>query len=189
MLLHDNTLISLDLLEKEFVCNLSACKGACCIEGESGAPLEEEEISIIAQNLEGIKPYMDSRALNLLTQEGFHEYDRDGDLVTKCLNGRECIFAITEEGIYKCAIEKACNEGKSTFKKPVSCHLYPVRVAKVGDYVALNYNKWEVCDPACSLGNSLKVPVFKFLKDALVRRFGTDWYQGLEEIAHEYKQK
>jgi hypothetical protein len=186
MLLHENTLISLDVLEKEFVCNLSACKGACCIEGESGAPLEKEEVGIIEENLAEIRPFMARKSLEFLEKNGFHEYDRDGDLVTKCLDGRACIFAINEKGIYSCAIEKAYIAGKISYKKPISCHLYPIRIAKVGEYKALNYSKWEVCNPACSLGRSLKVPVFRFLKEALVRRFGEDWFAGLEEVAAEY---
>jgi len=186
MIVHENTLVSLDLLEKDFVCNLSACKGACCVEGESGAPLDEEEIGIIEENLEAIKPFMEARSVKLLQKRGFWEKDTDGDLVTLCHNGRACIFAITEAGIYKCAMEKAYLAGKTKWPKPISCHLYPVRLAKVGEYRALNYSKWEVCDPACQLGASLKVPVFKFLKDALVRKFGENWYKGLEEIAGEY---
>jgi len=186
MLVHDNTLISLDLIEKDFVCNLSACKGACCVEGESGAPLDEGEIKIIADNINKIKPYMTSQALELLDEKGFWEKDTDGDLVTNCLDGKACIFAITEGDVYKCSIEKAYNAGDINYKKPISCHLYPVRLAKVGEYQALNYSKWEVCDPACKLGESLKVPVFKFLKEALVRKFGDSWFEGLEEIAGEY---
>jgi len=186
MLVHENTLISLDVVEKDFVCNLSACKGACCIEGESGAPLEEEEIKIIEENLGEIKPFMARKALKLLEEKGFWEKDTDGDLVTNCLSGKACIFAITENGIYKCSIEKAYLAGKIEYKKPISCHLYPIRLAQVGEYRALNYSKWEVCDPACKLGASLQVPVFKFLKEALVRKFGENWYQGLEEIAGEY---
>ncbi len=189
MLLHENTLISLDVLEKEFVCNLSACKGACCVEGDSGAPLEPEEIEIIAENLKEIKPFMDRKSLAVLDKKGFYEKDKEGDLVTNCLNGKACIFAITENGIYKCAIEKAFIAGKISFKKPVSCHLYPIRIAKVGEYKALNYSKWEVCSPACTFGKSLKVPVFKFLKEALVRKFGEEWFDGLEEIAAQYAER
>jgi hypothetical protein len=187
MLVHENTLVSLDLIEKDFVCNLSACKGACCVEGESGAPLDEEEINIIADNIDEIKPHMTRKALKLLDKKGFWEKDTDGDLVTNCLDGKACIFAITEGGIYQCSIEKAFNAGKINYKKPISCHLYPIRLANVGEYKALNYSKWDVCDPACKLGASLQVPVFKFLKDALVRKFGENWYNGLEQIAKEYQ--
>jgi len=186
MLLHENTLVSLDLLEKEFVCNLSACKGACCVEGDSGAPLELSEIEILKDNIEQIKPFMDEKSIKLLEQKGFYEKDTDGDLVTNCLNGKECIFAITENGVYRCSIEKANEAGKIDFKKPVSCHLYPVRISKTGDYDAVNFSKWEICNPACELGASLKVPVYKFLKESLVRRFGEEWYEGLEQIAKEY---
>jgi hypothetical protein len=187
MILHGNTLISLDLLEKEFVCNLTACKGACCVEGESGAPLLEEELALIDKNLEQVKPFMSAAARQKLEQEGsYYETDFDGDLVTRCMGGRDCIFAMNENGVYKCAIEKAWEAGQSDFKKPVSCHLYPIRIAEVGEYEALNYNRWEVCSPACSLGAQLQVPVYKFLKDALIRRYGQDWYDELEAIAAEF---
>ena len=185
MLVHENTLVSLDVLEKDFVCNLSACKGICCVEGESGAPLERSEINEIADNLEKIKPFMDEKALKLLDKKGFYERDSDGDLVTNCLNGKACIFATAEEGVYKCAIENAYRAGISSFQKPVSCHLYPIRVSKVGENEAVNFSKWEICNPACELGASLKVPVYRFLKDGLVRKFGIEWYEGLEEIANE----
>jgi hypothetical protein len=186
MLVHENTLVSLDVLDTDFVCNLSACKGACCVEGESGAPLDVEEIEIIAENLEQIKPFMSRLGLKLLEKKGFWEKDTDGDLVTNCLDGKACLFAINEGGIYKCAIEKSFLAGKITFKKPISCHLYPVRLAKVGNYLAVNYSKWEVCDPACKLGTSLQVPVYRFLKESLVRKFGQEWYDGLDEIAQEF---
>jgi hypothetical protein len=186
MLVHANTLVSLDVLDTDFVCNLSACKGACCVEGESGAPLDAEEIEIIAENLEQIKPFMSRLGLKLLEQKGFWEKDTDGDLVTNCLDGKACLFAINEGGIHKCSIEKSFLAGKIEFKKPISCHLYPVRLAKVGEYMAINYSKWDVCDPACKLGASLQVPVYRFLKESLVRKFGQEWYDGLDEIAQEF---
>jgi hypothetical protein len=186
MILHENTLVSLDVLEEEFVCNLSQCKGACCVEGDSGAPLLAEEIGQIEANIEAVKPYMTPQALELLEKKGFYETDQDGDLVTNCLNGRDCVFANIENGSYKCAIEKAYEKGESTYKKPISCHLYPVRVAQVGEYEALNYNRWSVCSPACKLGAELKMPVYKFLKPALIRKYGEDWYAQLELIAEEF---
>ena len=186
MLVHENTLVSLDILEKEFVCNLSACKGICCVEGESGAPLDKSEINVIAENLHEIKPFMDEKALKLLDKKGFYERDSDGDLVTNCLNGKACVFATSDAGVYKCAIEKAYLAGKISFQKPVSCHLYPARISKVGESEAVNFSKWEICNPACELGASLKVPVYRFLKDGLVRKFGLEWYEGLEQIAKDF---
>ena len=186
MIVHENTLVSLDILENEFVCNLSKCKGICCVEGEFGAPLEEEELTIIQNELPAILPYLNPGARKKIEIHGFYETDSDGDLVTQCMSGRDCVFAISEKGVYKCGIEKAYEEGKTTFKKPVSCHLYPARLDKVGEYIAINYNVWEICSPACKFGAKLKVPVYKFLKDSLVRRFGAEWYEGLEHVAEEY---
>lgn len=186
MIQHEDTLISEDVLEKEFVCNLNACKGACCIEGEWGAPLEKEELSIIENNLEAIKPYLPQESVNLLQEKGFHEQDPDGDDVTTCLPSGACVFAIKEKGIHKCGMEKAHQEGKTDFKKPISCHLYPVRLLKMGDITALNYHKWQICNPACKMGETYNVPMYAFLKDALIRQFGEKWYQELEIIAEQY---
>jgi hypothetical protein len=183
MLIHGNTLISEDILEKEFVCNLSACKGACCVEGDYGAPLLESELEDIDRNLEAIKEYMTPEARKKIAKGGYSELDPDGDLVTKCISGRDCVFAISENGIYKCAMEKAYEDGKTDFHKPISCHLYPIRISEVGEYEALNYNKWEICSAACTLGKKLSVPVYSFLKGPLMRKYGAEWYKGLEEIA------
>ena len=186
MLLHENTLVSLDVIEEEFVCNLSACKGECCVEGEFGAPLDEEEIAIIDKELPNILPYLTDAGAKKIKKEGFHELDTDGDIVTKCIKGRDCVFAISEKGVYKCGIEKAYEEGKTKFMKPISCHLYPIRLDKVGEYTALNYSRWDICSPACKQGKVLKVPIYKFLKYSLERKFGVEWYAGLEHIASEY---
>ncbi|MCB0737518.1 MAG: DUF3109 family protein [Bacteroidetes bacterium] len=186
MIQHRNTLISEYVLDKEFICNLDACKGACCIEGEWGAPLERSEIDIIANELDTIKPFMNGEALAFLAENGFSEEDPDGDLVTTCLPSGACVFAISENGQHKCAIEKAHLAGKTTFKKPISCHLYPIRLLEMRDITALNYHKWSICSAACALGARHKVPLFMFLKDALIRRFGQEWYSELEEIAEQY---
>jgi len=187
LLVHQHTLISEDILEKEFVCNISQCKGACCSEGDYGAPLAADEIGKINDNLEAIKLFMSEAALQKLDNEGFHEQDPEGETVTKCISQKDCIFAVHENGIYTCAIEKANTAGVSDFRKPVSCHLYPVRESQVGDFTALNYDKWSICSPACSLGEQLKVPVYVFLKGALTRRFGQDWYDELDEIGKAYR--
>jgi hypothetical protein len=186
MIIHEHTLISPDIFEMEFACNLNKCKGACCVEGEFGAPLAEMELEVIDSQLENIRPYMTHKAKALLDKEGFYEKDIDGDLVTKCLSGRDCIFAINEEGVYKCSIDKAWQDGKSNFRKPISCHLYPIRISQVGEYTALNYDRWDICSPACEMGKSLGMPVYKYLKDALIRNFGEKWYSELEIIAEEY---
>ncbi|RYD80511.1 MAG: DUF3109 family protein [Sphingobacteriales bacterium] len=186
MIVHGNTLLSLDLFENEFVCNLSKCKGACCVEGDLGAPLLEEELAVIQENLEAIKPFMEPKARRAVEKNGFYETDPDGDLVTKCMSGRDCVFAINQDGVYKCAMENAFEAGKTNFKKPISCHLYPIRIAEVGNFEALNYSKWDICDDACSLGKQLQVPVYKFLQGPLVRKYGQDWYNELEFIATEF---
>jgi len=187
VLLHDDVLISFEVLRKEFVCNLNACKGACCVEGDYGAPLADNEIPIIEKDLDVIRPYLSHNANKLLDTKGFHEKDAEGELATTCLPGGECVFVIKEKGIYKCGIEKAYEEGKTTFKKPISCHLYPIRISQVGEYTALNYHKWDICNPACKLGKSLEVPTYLFLKEPLERRFGKEWFAELENIVDESK--
>lgn len=187
MLIIGNTLVSLDILQEEFICNLEHCKGACCVEGDAGAPLLTEEVNEIGNVLPRVKKYMTGEATHLLATDGFYETDTDGDLVTKCLNGKDCIFAFRENGIYSCAIEKAAlNHSEPSFLKPLSCHLYPIRLSPVGEYTALNYHRWEICSPACALGKSKKMPVYKFLKQPLIRAFGEEWYAELETVAEEY---
>lgn len=187
MIQHKKTLISEEIIENEFVCNLTACKGACCIEGEYGAPLDKDELEIISNDLEKIKPYLSRASVKLLDEKGFHEKDPDFDDVTTCLPDGECVFAVYENGMHKCGIEKANLEGKTEFRKPISCHLYPIRLNKVGNYTALNYNRWHICSPACKLGKEYNVPVYQFLQEALVRKFGQLWYDEMEEIAIEYQ--
>jgi hypothetical protein len=186
LLIHEPALISEDLLEKHFICDLAKCKGACCIEGEFGAPLDEEEIAILESELPNILPYLDPKGVKALKKHGVWEKDSEGDIVTTCLPTGECNFAIRENGILGCGIEKAWKAGATTFQKPISCHLYPIRISKVGDYDALNYNRWDICKPACALGKKHQVPVFKFLKGALERKFGEKWYRELEEIAEAF---
>ena len=187
MLLHEDVLISFDVLQKEFVCNLSACKGACCVEGDFGAPLEKDELPIIEKDLDKIRPYLSDTANALLDKKGFHEYDSEGELATTCLPDGACVFVINEKGVHKCGIEKAHEDGKTDFKKPISCHLYPIRISEVGEYKALNYHKWDICSAACKLGKSLEVPIYMFVQEPLERRFGKQWFSELEEIVAEAK--
>lgn len=188
MIIHENTLLSEDIFEKHFICDLSKCKGACCIEGEFGAPLLKEEIPLIESELENIKPYLTAKSIEDISKRGVWEMDIDKEEVTTCLPTGECNFSFRDaEGVLSCGIELAWKEGKSQFRKPISCHLYPIRISKVGEYQALNYHRWEVCKPACKLGDKHKVPVFKFLKDALTRRFGKEWYTELEQIGEALK--
>lgn len=159
------------------------------MEGEFGAPLADDELEIIETEMPRILPYLTPASQSAIKKNGFFEKDSDGDIVTTCLPSGECNFSYKDEnGILSCGIEKAWKEGKTSFRKPISCHLYPIRVSKVGEFNALNYHRWEICKPACKLGDKHKVAIYKFLKDPLIRKFGEAWYKELEEIAEALKQ-
>ncbi len=179
----DNTLISDDLIEQNFLCKLTECKGQCCVIGDKGAPLSNKEVEIIEALLPKIKPYMTPEYVLEIDQTGFCELDLDGEYVTTCQETGECNFVIYENGIAACSIEKTYYAGDIDFIKPVSCHLYPVRITEYPDFTAVNYHKGEICSPACTYGSELNVPVFKFVKNALIRQFGTEWYESLEAYA------
>jgi hypothetical protein len=184
MIVLEDTLISEDILETNFVCQLDKCKGACCVKGDYGAPLEESEINQIEQNLPAIKSFMSVEGLALLNEKGFSETDPLEENVTTCRESGECVFVFYDENMHaKCAIEKAWESGKSDFRKPISCHLYPVRLKELGDHTALNYHKWDICSAACDKGNELNLPLYQFLKDALIRKFGEAWYKELDQLA------
>lgn len=183
MIEHRGTLISEDLFEKRFVCDLNACKGACCVEGESGAPLEPEEDALLRELWPKIRPYIPEKGQRAIDAHGVSEVDDDGDLVTTLVEGRgECAFTVFENGIALCGIEKAWKDGVVDFRKPISCHLYPIRIARLKFHEGLNYHRWPICKPACECGAKLDVPVFRFLKDALTRKYGAEWYAELEAI-------
>lgn len=186
---HGNTLLSDEIFTQSFVCDLTHCKGACCVEGDRGAPLSREDIQDIEKNLDLIKPYMTRKGLELLGFEGFYEGDDDDDLATTCLPTGECVFAYREKGVLSCAIEKSYKEGKSNYLKPISCHLYPIRLGKSNDLATVNYHRWSICKAACELGKKLKMPVFQFLKEPLIRQFGQEWYNELELIYEEYNKE
>lgn len=186
MLQIDDTVVSLDLFDEQFVCDLNSCKGICCIEGDDGAPLEEEEVKIIEELLPVIWDDLTEVSREVIRKQGVSYIDSDGEPVTSIVNGAECVFTYTDgNGMCKCAIEKAYREGKTSFYKPISCHLYPVRLQKYNDFLAVNYHRWSVCNCARRLGANLKVPVYKFLKEPLVRRFGVEWYEQMEIAAEE----
>ena len=180
------TLISEDLLDKKFVCDLNACKGACCVAGESGAPLEKKELKKLEEVLEQVKPYMNKKGLAAIKKHGPHVVDSDGDYTTTLVSEHgECAFVFFDEHkIAKCAIEQAYSEGKIDWKKPISCHLYPVRITPYKGYDAVNYSHWDICAPACSCGEKLAVPVYKFLKEPLIRKYGKNWFKELEKSAN-----
>jgi hypothetical protein len=190
MIIVEDCLVSEDVLEKRFSCDVLACKGACCIEGDAGAPLEKDEVDIINAHLETIKTEMDETGLELLSKVGFEEKDPfDSMLVTTCKPSKECVFVVRKSGILNCAIEIANAKHDFGFPKPISCHLYPVRVNKYSEYFALNYHKWSICSDACKKGESEDTKVFEFAKDALVRKFGESWYGSLEAAVEDYTKK
>ena len=175
----DNTIISDDLKEICFVCDLKKCKGACCVEGDAGAPLDEEEISLLEDEIEAIKPFMTDSGIAEIEQTGVFDYDALGNYVTPLVNHRECAYVYFEEGIAKCAIEKAWELKKTIFRKPVSCHLYPVRISKYKDFEAVNYHKWYICEKALINGKRLNIRMYQFLKEPLIRKYGLKWYREL----------
>lgn len=181
MILIDHTIVSEELLDKEFVCALDKCKGVCCVAGDSGAPLEFEETTSLEEIYEEVKPYMTHEGIESIEKFGKWLIDSEGDFVTPLVSGmKQCAYVFFEKDVAKCAIEKAYFEGKIDFRKPVSCHLYPVRITKYDEYDAVNYNKWDVCSPACKNGKELGVPVYQFVKDALIRKYGSEWFGQLK---------
>ena len=177
------TVISDDIKDHFFVCNLEKCKGACCVEGDLGAPLEEEELEVLKEAYSMVKPYLSEEGIKAIEEQGAYILDEDGDYSTPTVGGRECAYAVYDENnILKCGIEQAYNDNKIAFKKPISCHLYPIRITKYDQFDALNYDQWDICNAACQLGASLNVPVYKFLKEPLIRKYGERWYNELEEL-------
>jgi len=186
----DDKLVSTQIFENKFVCDLNACKGACCVEGDAGAPLTFEEVDQMEEDLEVYLPYMRKEGIEAVEKTGVFYLDQDGEPVTTLVNGAECAFVYFDEnGITKCAIEKAYLEGKTTFKKPISCHLYPIRVKKFNDYEALNYDEWPICKPACICGEALDVPVYRFLKEPIIRAWGEKFYNELVVVDEELKKQ
>ena len=181
----DDKIVSTDLFDVRFCCDLAACRGICCVEGDSGAPLEEEEVETLEFEYEAFRPYMKPEGIRTVEAQGFMVIDRDGDFTTPLIDGSECAYAAaTEDGIPRCAIEKAFLEGKTGFRKPISCHLYPIRVARFGNgTTGLNFHRWEVCRPALELGEKRGTPLYRMLKEPLVRRFGAPFYNMLEKTA------
>lgn len=177
----DKILVSSEVKEKFFLCDLAKCKGACCVEGDLGAPLEHDELGDIEEVVDVVKPYLSEEAVATLEKHGPYLLDDEGDFSTTTIDNRECVFAFYDEKrVLKCGIEQAWKDGKTDFRKPISCHLYPIRISKLyDDYIALNYSRWSICAPACELGAKLNLPVYKFLKEALIRKFGADFYDRL----------
>lgn len=181
------TIVSEEIIENDFVCNLNACKGACCVDGDAGAPLEDKETEILVDIYDKVKPFLRPEGIAVIESEGAFIKGDDGEWETPLINGSECAYVTFDErNMAKCGIEEAFNQGKIKWKKPISCHLYPVRIKEYTALTAVNYHKWQICDPACTLGAELKVPIYKFVKEALIRKFGKQWYEELEEVATEH---
>ena len=179
----DGRVVSLDLLEKHFICDLDKCKGMCCVHGDSGAPLESEEAVKLDKLFPAIKKYLRPEGIQAIKNQGRHVIDNDGDVVTPLVDGKECAYVIFEQGIAKCGIEKAFEDGAIDYQKPVSCHLYPVRTKRYQDFEGVNYDRWEICKPATLLGQKENIPVYKFVKKALIRKYGSGFYKKLEIAA------
>ena len=183
----NKTIISEEILEKEFVCNLSACKGACCVDGDAGAPLDEEETKILAEIFPKVKPFLRPEGIAAIEAQGTHVVSDFGELETPLIDGKDCAYVIFDGKTALCGIEQAYNEGIVDWKKPVSCHLYPIRLKEYSDFAAVNYDKWHICTDACALGEELGVPVYNFVKEALIRKFGQQWFDELDKVAQEMK--
>ena len=182
----EDTIVSLDIVEDYFLCDLARCKGACCVEGDSGAPLEKDELAKLEAVLPEVWNDLSPKAQEIIKRQGVAYIDTEGDIVTSIVDGKDCVFTCYDaEGTCKCAIEKAYREGRVDFYKPVSCHLYPIRVTQYRDFRAVNYHKWSVCKPAMILGKKENLRIYKFLKEPLIRKFGESWYQALDTCATE----
>ena len=190
MFLIQNTLVSLDVLEKEFCCDLDKCHGCCCIEGDAGAPVTDEELLQIQRLLPDLMPEMTKEAREVLDKQGLAYKDQSGEQVLSIVNDKDCIFArIDHNGWCYCLIEKLFRAGKTDFLKPLSCHLYPIRLTKVGENTGVEYHRWDICHCARVLGKKSHVPLYQFLKEPLIRRFGQEWYDELELTAQEWKKQ
>lgn len=180
-----NVLLSPDILTRYFCCDLKACKGQCCVEGDAGAPVTLDEVAMIEDCLEEVWGDLNASAQAVVDKQGVAYTDCEGDLVTSIVAGRDCVFTCyADDGTCLCALERAFRNGKTRFCKPISCALYPIREKQLsGGFVGLNYNEWAVCKDAVDLGNKLQLPIYKFLKEPLIRRFGQEWYEELEATA------
>lgn len=196
MIAINHTLVSEDVFDKKFVCDLHACKGECCVAGDAGAPLDKKELKLLDKVYPAVKPYMIKEGIDAVEKHGSYVKDSDGDYTTTLISeGGACAFVIYDDNnIAKCAIEQAHIDGKLNeiapdWKKPISCHLYPIRITEYKEYDAVNYHSWHICKPACECGKKLDVPVFKFLKEPLIRKYGVDWYNELDAVFQAYSQK
>ena len=172
-----------DIKDEFFVCDLSKCKGACCVEGDLGAPLDDDELDSMEKIFPEVEPYLSDEGRKAIEKQGIYVFDKDDEFSTPTINSKECAYAIYDKsGILKCTIEQAYLDGKTDFHKPISCHLYPARVTRYETFQALNYDKWHICKDACTNGLNLKVKLYKFLRKPLERKFGVKWYEELVNL-------
>lgn len=189
MLIVGNCIVSEDLADRCFCCDLAKCKGACCVEGDSGAPVEEDEVVVLERILPEVKPYMTPEGLKAVEEQGVAVRDKDGDLGTPLINQKECAYICYDGDLALCAIEKAFRDGKIDWKKPISCHLYPVRIENYREFMAVNYHKWDICKCAVEQGKTCGVPLYEYLKEPLIRKFGEDWYEELAGQCEDFLDK
>lgn len=191
MIAIDDILVSDEIIEEQFVCDLEKCKGGCCVDGDAGAPLEKEELRELKKAFEKVKPYLTKEGIEAINQQGKYIYDTEFGWVTPLLPKGMCVYGMVDErGIVKCGIEQAYNDGKISWKKPISCHLFPVRIKKTATVEMVNYEPREdLCHAACVLGKKLKMPVYQFLKEPLIRKFGDDFYEALEATSKHLEEK
>ena len=185
----EDKIISQEIFDQQFVCDLNACKGACCVEGDSGAPLLKNEAKELEKSYPIIRKYLSADGKEAIKKQGFSVIDSDNDLTTPLINNRECAYVFNDSGVTKCAIEKAYLENEISFKKPISCHLYPIRITEYKEFDAVNYESNNICSPACKLGELLKVSVFRFLKEPLIRKYGKSFYTELEVVEKSLQKK
>lgn len=181
MIMIEDVLVSDEVLEEQFVCDLSSCKGICCVKGDLGAPLSEEEKTLLPKIYPKVEKYLTPEGRELISKEGYYSTDKNGKSATPLIgNAGACAYYFVDKsGIVKCGIEQAQIDGHIEFQKPISCHLYPIRLSSDSYLTLVNYDRWDICKAACTLGSKLKVPVYAFLKDALTRRFGKEFYDTL----------
>ena len=186
----EGKIVSDDILTESFACDIAQCKGQCCVDGNAGAPLEIDEVDILEEEYLQYKPYMTPEGITAVEEQGFMVVDIDGDYTTPLVGDAECAYSYTENGVTLCAIEKAYLKGECSFRKPISCHLYPIRLVNFSNgEVGLNYHRWNVCSSACKLGKERGIPVYKAVKDAIIRRFGEDFYAALEAAEQYFKEE
>ena len=185
----DKKVISLDILKEKFCCDVRICKGHCCVEGESGAPLDDDEVPLLERIYPLLKPYLRTEGIQAIEEQGTSVIDSDGDKVTPLIRGMECAYAVFKDDIAKCGIEIAYESGAVDFRKPVSCHLYPVRVSRYSNFEALNYHRWHLCECARNYGKELNIPIYKFVEEALIRKYGKDFTEKLSQIDREVEER